>query len=107
MYVNCAHGKGIKFIREELKFFAKTHINSNGGNYSGKMAQRKINFQIPGIEQMPKKITINKQSLSILDASETRGISAGEQAIWNLGKQHQLLLPVGFSSKPIQILINW
>ena len=32
MYVNCSHGKGIKFIREELKFFAKTHINSNGGN---------------------------------------------------------------------------
>jgi len=31
-YVNCAHGKGIKFIREELKFFAKTHINSNGGD---------------------------------------------------------------------------
>jgi len=32
MYVNCAHGKGIKFIREELKFFAKTHIISNGGD---------------------------------------------------------------------------
>lgn len=32
MYVNCSHGKGIKFIREELKFFAKTHINSNGGS---------------------------------------------------------------------------
>ena len=32
IYVNCAHGKGIKFIREDLKFFAKTHINSNGGN---------------------------------------------------------------------------
>jgi Cdc6-like AAA superfamily ATPase len=32
MYVNCAYGKGIKFIREELKFFAKTHINSNGGD---------------------------------------------------------------------------
>lgn len=31
MFVNCAHGKGIKFVREELKFFAKTHINSNGG----------------------------------------------------------------------------
>ena len=28
MYVNCAHGKGIKFIREELKFFAKTYINN-------------------------------------------------------------------------------
>ena len=32
MYVNCAHGKGIKFIREDLKYFAKTHINSNGGD---------------------------------------------------------------------------
>jgi DNA polymerase III delta prime subunit len=32
MYVNCAHGKGIKFIREELKFFSKMHINSNGGD---------------------------------------------------------------------------
>ena len=32
MYVNCAHGKGIKFIRDELKFFAKTHIHSNGGH---------------------------------------------------------------------------
>ena len=27
MFVNCAQGKGIKFIREELKFFAKTYIN--------------------------------------------------------------------------------
>jgi len=33
MYVNCAHGKGIKFIREEFKFFSKTHIQSNGGNF--------------------------------------------------------------------------
>jgi DNA polymerase III delta prime subunit len=32
MHVNCSHGKGIKFIRDELKFFAKTHIHSNGGN---------------------------------------------------------------------------
>ena len=32
MYVNCSQGKGIKFIRDDLKFFAKTHINSNGGN---------------------------------------------------------------------------
>lgn len=31
MYVNCVHGKGIKFIRDELKFFAKTHINSKCG----------------------------------------------------------------------------
>ncbi len=26
MFVNCAHGKGIKFVRDELKFFAKTNI---------------------------------------------------------------------------------
>jgi replication factor C small subunit len=31
MFVNCAHGKGIKFIREELKFFAKSNIQSNSG----------------------------------------------------------------------------
>ncbi len=32
MFVNCAHGKGIKFIREDLKFFAKTNIKSNDGS---------------------------------------------------------------------------
>lgn len=32
MTINCAHGKGIKFVRDELKFFAKTHIHSEGGN---------------------------------------------------------------------------
>lgn len=32
MIVNCAHGKGIKFIREELKFFAKANIHSNNGS---------------------------------------------------------------------------
>ena len=32
MEVNCAHGKGIKFIREELKFFAKTNINLKEGD---------------------------------------------------------------------------
>lgn len=26
MYINCAHNKGIKFIRDELKFFSKTNI---------------------------------------------------------------------------------
>lgn len=26
MYINCAYGKGIKFIRDELKFFARTNI---------------------------------------------------------------------------------
>jgi len=31
MIVNCAHGKGIKFIRDELKFFAKKNIQANSG----------------------------------------------------------------------------
>src|SRR5210317_1460425 len=31
MFVNCAHGKGIKFIRDDLKFFAKTNIQSDIG----------------------------------------------------------------------------
>lgn len=31
MTVNCAHGKGIKFIREDLKFFAKTNIQFSCG----------------------------------------------------------------------------
>jgi len=32
MNVNCAHGKGIKFIRDDLKFFARTNINLQEGN---------------------------------------------------------------------------
>lgn len=31
MYVNCSHGKGIKFVRDELKFFAKTNVNTMSG----------------------------------------------------------------------------
>lgn len=31
MIVNCSHGKGIKFIREDLKFFAKTNIQAVQG----------------------------------------------------------------------------
>ena len=33
LYVECAHGKGIKFIRDELKFFAKSHINIKSTDY--------------------------------------------------------------------------
>jgi len=32
MYVNCAHSKGIRFIRDELKFFAKTNIHNKNNN---------------------------------------------------------------------------
>ena len=33
LFVNCAQGKGIKFIRDELKFFAKTHIDYKKGHF--------------------------------------------------------------------------
>ena len=33
MYVNCAQGKGIRFIREQLKFFAKTNIQNKKGYF--------------------------------------------------------------------------
>lgn len=82
-------------------------INTNGGNYPGKPVQEKISLQIPGISRLPKKILINDQSVAILDATETRGISTGEQAIWNLGRQQELLLPLRFSGKPTRISIYW
>ena len=31
IYVNCSHNKGIRFFRDELKFFAKTNIQTNCG----------------------------------------------------------------------------
>tara|TARA_Y100000816_G_C26088498_1_gene574784 strand:- start:654 stop:1421 length:768 start_codon:yes stop_codon:yes gene_type:complete len=31
MIVNCAHGRGIKFVREDIKFFAKTNISLENG----------------------------------------------------------------------------
>lgn len=31
LIANCAHGKGIKFIREDLKFFARTNAHANSG----------------------------------------------------------------------------
>ena len=31
LLVNCAHSRGIRFFRDELKFFAKTNISNNDG----------------------------------------------------------------------------
>lgn len=31
MHVNCAHGKGIRFVREDLKFFSKTNVDLKDG----------------------------------------------------------------------------
>jgi len=35
LFVNCAHGKGIKFIREELKFFAMTNVDFQKSTKTG------------------------------------------------------------------------
>merc|ERR1712166_644347 len=31
MYVNCAHCKGIRFIRDDIKFFGKRNMQNNNG----------------------------------------------------------------------------
>lgn len=36
LFVNCSHGKGIKFIRDDLKFFAKTNVQTNESNVNFK-----------------------------------------------------------------------
>jgi DNA polymerase III delta prime subunit len=51
MYVNCAHSKGIRFIRDELKFFAKINIH----NYNGKVFKSIILFNA-------EKLTMDAQS---------------------------------------------
>ena len=33
MIVNCSHGKGIKFIRDDLKLFSKTNISSHNNDF--------------------------------------------------------------------------
>ena len=52
MFVNCSHGKGIKFIREDLKFFAKTNVQNNEGN---------VNFKIIVLSNADK-LTMDAQS---------------------------------------------
>jgi DNA polymerase III delta prime subunit len=52
MFVNCSHGKGIKFIRDELKFFAKTNVQNNEGN---------VNFKTIVLSNVDK-LTMDAQS---------------------------------------------
>lgn len=52
MFVNCSHGKGIKFIRDDLKFFAKTNVQYNEGN---------VNFKTIVLSNVDK-LTMDAQS---------------------------------------------
>lgn len=63
MYINCAHGKGIKFIREELKFFAKSHINFNtcGGTLENNNTNTNSRFKLIVLSNADK-LTIDAQS---------------------------------------------
>lgn len=42
MTVNCSHGKGIQFIREELKFFAKANAQTKSNVDGGKSSDFKV-----------------------------------------------------------------
>jgi len=42
MTVNCSHGKGIQFIREELKFFAKANAQTKSNIEGGKLSEFKV-----------------------------------------------------------------
>ena len=42
MTVNCSHGKGIQFIREELKFFAKANAQTKSNVDGGKSSEFKV-----------------------------------------------------------------
>lgn len=42
MNVNCSHGKGIQFIREELKFFAKANAQTKSNVEGGKSSEFKV-----------------------------------------------------------------
>ena len=55
MYVDCAHSKGIRFIRDELKFFAKTNIHnkSNLNHNVCELFKSQINEAAPKIPALP------------------------------------------------------
>ena len=78
--VNCSHGKGIKFIREDLKFFAKTNLQSENG----------VNFKTI--------VLLNADSLTTDAQSALRRCI--EQFSYNtrffivVENKHQLLVPI-------------
>jgi alpha-glucosidase (family GH31 glycosyl hydrolase) len=78
-------------------------IHTNGGQYPGKPSQLAFQLVIPHVKKLPTAIQINGQSISLLDASNTLGISTGEQAIWNLGNKPELRIPLVLSGKDLNL----
>jgi oligosaccharide 4-alpha-D-glucosyltransferase len=78
-------------------------IHTNGGQYPGKPSQLAFQLVIPNVKKLPTAIQINGQSISLLDASNTLGISTGEQAIWNLGKKQELRIPLVLAGKDLNL----
>jgi DNA polymerase III delta prime subunit len=66
MYINCAYGKGIKFIRDELKFFARTNIinrDTNGHTDENKHHKQHKHHLIKSIILLnADKLTVDAQS---------------------------------------------
>ena len=82
-------------------------IQTNGGQYVGKPLQKNLQVLIPAIKQLPASITINGKPINVIDATSVNGISTGEQAIWNFGKQQELRIPIQLVDKALQIHIVW
>lgn len=78
-------------------------IHSNGGYYPGKPSQLAFQLVIPNIEQMPKLVLVNGQPMDLLNASNTLGVSTGEQAIWNLGNKPELRIPLVLAGKDLNL----
>ncbi len=78
-------------------------IHSNGGHYPGKPSQLAFQLVIPNIEKMPKLILVNGQPMDLLNASNTLGVSTGDQAIWNLGNKPELRIPLVLAGKDLNL----
>ena len=78
-------------------------IHSNGGHYPGKPSQLAFQLVIPNIEKMPKLVLVNGQAMDLLNASNTLGVSTGDQAIWNLGNKPELLIPLVLAGKDLNL----
>ena len=84
MFVNCSHGKGIKFIRDELKFFAKTNICISKPNERSCMKDVHLNSQAKG-EPQPHNIQTDDETSSerSIDKLENRRTFEERESVEN------------------------
>ena len=81
MFVNCAHGKGIKFIRDELKFFAKTNVHLTT---SKNLNLRNSSEQ--SVEKDPFTVACEGKSTEVLKNSSKQSVEKDQTAVACEGK---------------------